>query len=84
MRYRAAAGAQHGKGLLGALVVLALAAAGGYYVYQGVSKQDERASCASLLEGCVEHCRRTTTDNDAEEACQQKCQDNDKSCEAKS
>jgi hypothetical protein len=68
--------------LLGALVGLALAAAGAYYVYQGVSAQDARPSCASLLTGCVERCSRSSADNDAAEACQQKCQDDNKTCEA--
>jgi hypothetical protein len=69
--------------LLGALVVLALAAAGAYYVYRGISAQDARPTCASLLAGCTERCSRTATDSDAVEACQRKCQDDSKSCEAR-
>ena len=83
MRSRAAVRARHGRGLIGALVVLALAAAGGYYVYRAFSVQDTRPTCASLLEGCMERCSRSTTDNEATEACQRKCQDDSKACAAK-
>jgi hypothetical protein len=83
MRCRAAARAQQGMNLFGALVVLALAAAGAYYVYQRFNVQEELPSCAALLEGCVQHCSRTATDDDAAEACKRKCEADGKSCEAK-
>jgi hypothetical protein len=82
MRHRAAARLQRGLNLFGALVVLALAAAGAYYVYRGIRAQDARPPCAGLLAGCMERCSRTAADNDAVEACQRKCQDDSKSCEA--
>ena len=82
MRHRAAERAQRGMNLLGALLVLALAAAGAYYVYLGVSAQDARPPCAGLLAGCMERCSRTAADNDTVEACRRKCQDDNKTCEA--
>jgi uncharacterized protein (UPF0333 family) len=69
--------------LLVALVVLALSAAGAYYVYLGIRAQDARPSCANLLAGCTERCSGTATDSEAVEACQSKCRDDSKSCEAR-
>ncbi len=71
---------QHGANLFGALLVLALAAAGAYYVYRSFSVDEQKPGCGSLLEGCVQRCRATTTDNDAMEACQTKCEEANKSC----
>lgn len=71
---------QHGKGVFSTLVVLALAAAGAYYLYRTFSVEDAKPSCANLLEGCVQRCRSTTTDNNATEACQGKCEDDNKAC----
>lgn len=79
MRYRVAR-LQQGANLFGALLVLALAAAGTYYLYRSFSVEDQKPGCASVLEGCVQRCRATTTDNDATEACQTKCEEANKSC----
>ncbi|MGA8006442.1 MAG: hypothetical protein WCA17_10100 [Burkholderiales bacterium] len=78
-----AARTQRGAGLLWNLVVLALAAGGAYYLYRAFSVDEQRPGCASLLEGCSQRCRTTTTDNDAAEACQSKCEENNKACVAR-
>lgn len=71
---------ERGASLFWTLVVLALAAAGAYYVFRAFNVEDQKPGCASLLEGCVQRCRTTTTDNDAAEACQSKCEQANKSC----
>jgi hypothetical protein len=79
MRHQAA-WMQQGRSLFGALVLLALAAGGAYYVYRAFSVEEEKPDCASLLTGCVQRCRTTTADNDAAESCQRKCEEENKSC----
>ena len=73
---------ERGANLFWTLVVLALAAAGAYYVFRAFSVEGQKPDCASLLEGCSQRCRTTTTDNDAAEACQSKCEENNKACVA--
>jgi hypothetical protein len=65
---------QRGLSLFGALVVVAIAAVAGYYVYQGVTGEGEAPTCDSTLKSCLQKCRRTSTDASAAQACQQACQ----------
>lgn len=65
---------QRGLGWFGSLVVLALAAAAGYYLYQQMVVGDETPNCAAQQNKCLQKCRRTSTDNTAAQACQQECQ----------
>jgi len=64
---------QRGLGAFGILIVLAIAAAIGYYAYKGIWT-DEAPSCGSAFTACMQKCRRTTSDNAAAQACQQACQ----------
>lgn len=64
---------QRGLSALGALIVIALAVVALYYVYLGVTGQDEVQTCSTELEHCMQVCRRTSTDNDSAQACQRKC-----------
>ena len=64
---------QQGIGLLGSLVVIALAAVAAYYIYLGVSGDDAAPTCKSELEHCMKTCRRTTSDTSAAQACQKSC-----------
>ena len=76
---------QRGLGTFGTLVILALAGAGGYYVYKAVMEPDSVAgpSCKSTLSSCMAKCRRTTTEAPAAQACQESCQGDAAACEAK-
>jgi len=65
---------QRGLGWFGSLVVLALAVAAGYYLYQQMVEGDETPSCAAAQNQCLQSCRRASTDNAAAQACQQGCQ----------
>jgi uncharacterized protein HemX len=65
---------QRGLGWFGSLVVLALAVAAGYYLYQQMVEGDATPSCAAEQNECLQKCRRTSTDNAAAQACQQDCQ----------
>jgi hypothetical protein len=64
---------QRGLSALGALIVVVLAVVALYYVYIGVTGQDERQTCSTEFEHCMQVCRRTSTDNDSAQACQRKC-----------
>ena len=77
-----AARTERGEGVHWTAVALAVAAGGAYYLYRAFSCDDQRPGCASLLEGCSQRCRTTTTDNDAAEACQSKGEENNKACVA--
>lgn len=69
------AGDQRGLGLFGSLVILALAAAAGYYVYVGVFQDSSQApSCKDAQQDCMKRCRRTSTDQASSAACQNECQ----------
>lgn len=71
---------QRGLGAFGALVVIALAAVAAYYVYLGVTGQDEKPTCASELRSCMKICNRSATDNDSMQACQRKCESDASLC----
>jgi hypothetical protein len=67
---------------LKAIVILALAAAAGYYVYTGVMQTDEAPSCSSAFNACLKGCRRSATEAPAMQACQQDCQREADKCQA--
>jgi hypothetical protein len=64
---------QRGRGVIGALIVIAIAVGAGYYVYQGVSGEDAAPTCKSDENRCMQKCRRTSSDSDAAQACQKVC-----------
>lgn len=65
---------QRGMGLFGTLVILAIAALGGYYVYVEVFQGGGRApSCNEAHQSCLKNCRRTSTDQASIAACQDAC-----------
>jgi hypothetical protein len=74
MRLRSIISMQRGLGAFGALVVIALAAVAAYYVYLGVTGQDETPTCAGKLQTCMKICNRSATDNDSMQACERKCE----------
>jgi hypothetical protein len=76
---------QQGLGTLGTLVVLAIAGAAGWYIYKNVFEPESVSapSCKSQLSSCMANCRKTTTEAPAAQACQDRCQREAASCEAK-
>ncbi|MGA8051088.1 MAG: hypothetical protein WCA09_13015 [Burkholderiales bacterium] len=82
MLTRTTSATQRGLSAFGALVVIAIAAAAGYYIYQSAMGEDTPPSCASTFQSCMKNCRRVSTDNESEQACQKKCEANSASCEA--
>ena len=74
-------GSQRGMGFFGALIVLAIAAVAGYYIYKAVMGNDEPPSCKSAFTACMQNCRRTTTEAPAAQACQQACSRDADACE---
>jgi hypothetical protein len=64
---------QRGLGWFGSLVVLALAVGAGYYLYQQMVVGEDKPSCAAEHNACLKKCRRTSTDNDSIQACQEAC-----------
>ena len=65
---------QRGLGLFGTLVILAIAAVAGYYVYVGVFRDGQAPSCSEAQQDCMKACRRTSTDQASAAACQSECQ----------
>jgi hypothetical protein len=72
---------QRGLGSFGLLVVIAVAAAVGYYAYKGISGSDGAPTCRGALDTCMKICRRTTTEAPAAQACQESCQRDSDACE---
>ena len=81
MQRRSIRSKQLGLGAFGMLVVLALAAVAGYYLYTSLSGGGDNASCRTQFESCMQACRRSQTDNSDMQACQKKCEDDQAFCE---
>ena len=81
MRNQAVRSVQRGLGAFGALVVLALAALAGYYLYTGLGGDDENPTCSTRFESCMQSCRRSRSDNSDMQACQKKCESDQAFCE---
>ena len=73
---------QRGLGWFGSLVVLALAAGAGYYLYQQMVVDEQAPSCAAQHNACLQDCRRSATDNASIQACQERCRREAAHCEA--
>ena len=69
---------QRGLSLIGNLVVLAILAGAGYYLYQTIMETD--TGCKDALTSCMKHCRRTTADSTSAQACQDTCQRDSDAC----
>ncbi len=65
---------QRGLSLIGNLVMLAILAGAGYYLYQSIMETDTGPGCKDALTSCMKHCRRSTTDATTAQACQDTCQ----------
>jgi hypothetical protein len=75
---------QAGLGIFGSLVVLALLALAGYYVYKNVlMAPDAPPSCKAALNSCVANCRKTNTEAPDVQACQERCTRAADACERK-
>lgn len=72
---------QRGLGLFGALIIVALAIVALYYVYKGVTGEDEAPSCRGAHTSCLQTCRRTRTDAADWQRCQEACQRDFDACE---
>jgi hypothetical protein len=76
--------AQRGLGLFGTLLIVAIAAAALYYVYLGVTGEDEEPSCRGTYNACQQNCRRTRTETVALQNCQDFCWRELAQCERRS
>jgi hypothetical protein len=67
---------QRGLGTFGTLVVLILAAAGGYWVYKNVVEPETVSppSCKQQLSSCIAGCRKSSTEAPQVQACQEECE----------
>jgi hypothetical protein len=76
---------QRGLGTFGTLVVLAIAAAGGYWVYKNVVEPETVSppSCKQQLNSCIARCRKSSTEAPQTQACQEDCQRNAAGCDEK-
>jgi hypothetical protein len=71
---------QRGLSLIGNLVVLAIIAAAGYYVYKTIMETDTGPGCKDALTSCMKHCRRSTSDSTSAQSCQETCQRDADAC----
>jgi len=71
---------QRGLSLIGNLVILAILAGAGYYLYRTVMETDTGPGCKDALTSCMKHCRRSTTDSTSTQACQDTCQRDADAC----
>jgi hypothetical protein len=74
---------QRGLGFFGLLLVVAIAAAIGWYAYKGLTGAGEPESCNEAFNHCMKTCRRTTSEAPAAQACQEACQHDAAECERK-
>lgn len=75
--------AQRGLGLFGLLLIVAIAAAIGWYAYKGLTGAGEPESCNEAFNHCMKTCRRTATEAPAEQACQEACKSGQAACASK-
>ena len=80
MHRRAIESMQRGLGALGTLIVLALAAAAGYYLYINFNGGDEKPTCSEQFESCMQICNRTQTENTDMQGCRKKCEEDQSTC----
>lgn len=73
---------QRGLGWFGSLVVLALTAGAGYYLFQLFVVGEEAPNCAALFQDCLTGCRRSATDNESMQSCLKTCENDAQTCEA--
>ena len=72
---------QRGLSLFGALVIVAIAVVALYYVYKGVTGENDEPSCRSAYTSCLQNCRRTRTEAADLQRCQEGCQRDVDACE---
>jgi hypothetical protein len=65
---------------IGNLVMVAILAAAGYFVYQAIMETDTGPGCKDALTACMKYCRRTTTDATAAQSCQDTCKRDADAC----
>jgi hypothetical protein len=73
---------QRGLGTFGTLIVIALAGAGGWWVYKNVFETDtvSAPTCETQQANCMTNCRKTSTEAAQIQACQDGCRRNFASC----
>jgi len=65
----------------GVLVIVAIAAGAGYYLYKVISEVDAGPACKDAHTSCMRYCRRTTPETAAAQTCQQACQRDFDACD---
>jgi hypothetical protein len=75
---------QRGLGTFGVLVVLAIAAVGGWWVYKNVFEADTASAptCETQQAACLANCRKASTESAQMQACQEGCRRNFASCKS--
>ncbi len=72
---------QHGLSSVALLIVMAVAIVVAYFAYQSILGGEEAQTCKGTFNSCMQSCRRTATDDRAEQACQNDCTRKRETCE---
>lgn len=73
---------QRGLGLIGALIIVAIAVVL-YYAYKGFTGEEDVPTCRGAFTECQQNCRRTRTESAALQSCQDFCKREAEECERK-
>lgn len=65
------------------VLLIAIAAAAGYFVYDAVVAPEGPTTCASAQSACIKTCRRASNEASAAQACQDACQRDAQACAAR-
>jgi hypothetical protein len=71
---------RRGLSFIGNLIVLAILAGAGYYLYKIIMETDTGPGCKDAHTSCMKHCRRSTADSISALACQDACQRDADAC----
>jgi len=74
---------QTGLSFFGALILVAIIAAGGYFGYQWYMGREEVPTCKDDHLSCMRMCRRLATDATEAQKCQANCDGDLSACERK-
>lgn len=74
---------QRGSSFFGALILLLILGAGGYFGYRWYLEHGDTPTCKDDLTACMRMCRRLSTESADAQKCQAACERDATACERK-